>query len=102
MYYIKHDTTLQDVSKQNFVYFQQYFRIIANTLDIITNMKILLNKLMYEKNISFRKLSEVTGIPKSTLYDIARERHSPTLNNLELIAKALDVRISNLYESEYK
>ncbi|MFR1090811.1 MAG: helix-turn-helix domain-containing protein [Blautia wexlerae] len=57
---------------------------------------------MYRKNISVRQLSLMTGIPKSTISNIMNERYSPTLENLEKIAIALEVKISDLYESEYK
>ena len=57
---------------------------------------------MYKKNVSVRKLSAITGIPKSTINNIMNERYSPTMDNMEKIAKALKVKISDLYESEYK
>lgn len=57
---------------------------------------------MYEKNISVRQLSTMTGISKSTINNIMNEIYSPTLDNLELLARALKVHISDLYESEYK
>jgi DNA-binding Xre family transcriptional regulator len=65
-------------------------------------MKILLGDIMYRKNISVRQLSLMAGIPKSTISNIMNERYSPTLENLEKIAIALEVKISDLYESEYK
>lgn len=65
-------------------------------------MKILLDKIMYQKNISVRQLSILSGISKSTINNIMNGVYSPTLDNLELIAKALKVHISDLYESEYK
>lgn len=77
---------------------------IDNTKLISYNiyMKILLGDIMYRKNISVRQLSLMTGIPKSTISNIMNERYSPTLENLEKIAIALEVKISDLYESEYK
>lgn len=65
-------------------------------------MKILLGDIMYRKNISVRQLSLMAGIPKSTISNIMNERYSPTLEKLEKIAIALEVKISDLYESEYK
>ena len=65
-------------------------------------MKILLNEIMYDKNISTRQLSLMTGISKSTINNIANEVYSPTMDSMELLAKALKVRISDLYESDYK
>lgn len=77
---------------------------IDNTKLISYNMymKILLGDIMYRKNISVRQLSLMAGIPKSTISNIMNERYSPTLENLEKIAIALEVKISDLYESEYK
>lgn len=55
-----------------------------------------------QQNITLTQLSKMTGIGKSTLNNIENGKTSPTLNQLESIAKALNVRISDLYESEYK
>ena len=42
------------------------------------------------------------GIGKSTLNNIENGKVSPTLFQLETIAIALEVRITDLFESEYK
>ena len=65
-------------------------------------MKILLTQIMYEKNVSVRQLSNMTGIPKSTINNIMIEKYSPTLDNLERIAKALKVGMVGLFDSPYK
>ena len=65
-------------------------------------MRILLAKIMYEKNVSVRQLSLMTGISKSTINNIANETYSPTMENMEKLAKALKIRISDLYESPFK
>lgn len=65
-------------------------------------MKILLTQIMYEKNVSVRQLSNMTGIPKSTINNIMSEKYSPTLDNLERIAKALKVGMVDLFDSPYK
>ena len=65
-------------------------------------MKILLTQIMYEKNVSVRQLSNMTGIPKSTINNIMIEKYSPTLDNLERIAKALKVGMVDLFDSPYK
>lgn len=57
---------------------------------------------MYEKNLSVRQVSIATGISKSTINRIMRGEVSPTINTLELLAKGLKIRISDLYESPYK
>ena len=63
---------------------------------------MLLDKIMYDKNLSIRQLSIKTGIPKSTISDLASGRTMPRIDTLEIIAKGLKVRISDLYESDYK
>lgn len=65
-------------------------------------MEILTWQARNSKNITLVKLSGLTGISKSTLNNIENERVSPTIKQLEAIAKALGVRISDLYESQYK
>ena len=65
-------------------------------------MEILTWQARNNKKVTLVKLSGLTGISKSTLNNIENGRVSPTIKQLETIAKALDVRISDLYESQYK
>ena len=65
-------------------------------------MKILLENIMVKKNLSLRQVSLLTGIPKSTIYDIVAGRKSPSMDTMEKLAKGLKVRISDLYDSPYK
>lgn len=65
-------------------------------------MKILTWQARHNKNVTLVKLSRLTGIGKSTLNNIENGRVYPTILQLESIAKALDVKISDLYESKYK
>ena len=65
-------------------------------------MKILLNEIMYKKGLTVRQLAIMTGIPKSTIEDIALGRSSPRMDTLEQLAAGLKVRISDLYESPYQ
>lgn len=65
-------------------------------------MKILLDKIMYKKNLSLRQVSILTGIPKSTISRIANGAVSPSADTLEILAKGLKVRISDLIDSPYK
>jgi len=78
------------------------FQYNKNAFAKNNSMKILLDEIMYSKNISVRQLSIMSGVPRSTISDIMNEKHSPTLDNMELLAKALKVRITDLFESEYK
>ena len=65
-------------------------------------MKILIGEIIYKRNISYRQLSIMTGIPKSTISDICNGLTMPRIDTLELIAKALKVHITDLFESEFK
>ena len=62
-------------------------------------MKILLTQIMYEKNVSVRQLSQMTGIPKSTINNIMIEKYSPTLDNLEKIARVLKVLLITIQQA---
>lgn len=65
-------------------------------------MKILLWDIRHEKNVTLVELSKMTGISKTTLNDIENGKISPRLNALESIAKSLNIRISDTFESDYK
>lgn len=54
------------------------------------------------KGLKLEAVAAVTGVSKSTLNNIENGKTSPTLANLEKIAKGLGCRISEQYESEYK
>ncbi|MGN8963861.1 helix-turn-helix domain-containing protein [Bariatricus sp. HCP28S3_D3] len=64
-------------------------------------MKILLSEIMYNRNLSVRQVSLMTGIPKSTINDIMNGR-APRLDTLEQLASGLKVRITDLFDSPYK
>lgn len=55
-----------------------------------------------KKHISLRELSEETGIGKTTLNNHENGKTSPTLEQLEKIAIALNVKMSDLYDSFFK
>ncbi|MFR3638185.1 MAG: helix-turn-helix domain-containing protein, partial [Faecalimonas sp.] len=55
-----------------------------------------------DKNLSTRQVSIATGISKSTVSRIANGEISPTADTLELLAKGLKVRISDLIDSPYQ
>ena len=54
------------------------------------------------KGLKLEAVAAVTGVSKSTLNNIENGKTSPTLANLEKVAKGLGCRISDMYESEYK
>lgn len=65
-------------------------------------MKILLGEAMLEKDITYERLADLSGISKSTLHRIAKERTSPTFDNMEKIAIGLGMKICDLFDSDYK
>lgn len=64
-------------------------------------MKILLDEIMTEKNISLRQLERLSGVPKSTIHDILSGT-MPKMDIIEKLAKGLKVHIEELYQSPYK
>ena len=48
------------------------------------------------------QLAKKSGIGKSTLNNIENGKVSPTLFQLEMIAIAMNVKITDLFDSEYK
>ncbi len=64
-------------------------------------MKILLNDVMYKRNLTVRQVEIMTGIPKSTISDIMNGK-SPRMNTMEKLAAGLKVKINDLYDSPYK
>ena len=65
-------------------------------------MKILTWQARTEKHLTLVQLATMTGISKSTLNNIENGRTSPTFDQLDAIANALGVRITDLFESERK
>ena len=65
-------------------------------------MKILTWEARTEKGLTLMELAAKSGIGKSTLNNIENGKESPTLFQLEMIAIALDVRITDLFDSERK
>lgn len=65
-------------------------------------MKILTWQARYNKKVTLVRLSKMTGISKSTLNNIENEKVSPTIAELEAIAKALRMKITDLFDSDYK
>lgn len=55
-----------------------------------------------KKGLTLRQLEELTGIGKTTLNNIENGLVSPTLNQIEAIARALGVNMSDLYTSDIK
>ncbi|MBO5159590.1 MAG: helix-turn-helix transcriptional regulator [Lachnospiraceae bacterium] len=65
-------------------------------------MKILLGDIMYERNLTARQVEIMTGVSKSTVSRIANNQIIPRLDTLEELAKGLNIKISDLYESDFQ
>ena len=57
------------------------------------DFQVLLSKWMKEKNMSVYKLSALSGVPKSTIFNY-KKGVCPTLDKAECLLKALGVRAS--------
>jgi len=65
-------------------------------------MKILLWEKRKQKNLTLIELSKLTDLGKSTLNDLENEKYSPTMQQMEQIAKGMNLKITDLFDSEYK
>lgn len=65
-------------------------------------MKILTWEARTEKGYTLIELANKSGLGKSTLNNIENEKVSPTIFQLELIAIALDKKVTDLFDSNYK
>lgn len=63
-------------------------------------MKILLDEIMEQRNISERQVSDLTGLPRSLVHEIRRGSR-PRIDTVEQLAKGLGVKMRDLMESEY-
>ena len=65
-------------------------------------MKLLIKRIRKKKNIKVSEIAFKTGISKSALYIYEKGDRYPDMFQMEKIAKALDVKITELFLSEYK
>lgn len=61
-------------------------------------IKILLKRIRKERNITLKRLSEMTGISEAHLNYIERGEREPTLSVIVRIAVALNIDEKELYE----
>lgn len=55
---------------------------------------------MYDKNLSVRQVSIMTGVSKSTINRIVNGQVSPTLDTVEQLAKGLHLKVMDLFKSD--
>lgn len=65
-------------------------------------MKINIYEARMRKGLSDKQLADLCGLSKSTINNYENWRTSPSMDNIEKIARALGVRISDIYESDIK
>ena len=65
-------------------------------------MEVLTWQVRLSHHLTLVRLAELSGISKSTLNNIENGKVSPTLVQLEAIAKALNLKITDLFDSAYK
>lgn len=65
-------------------------------------MEVLTWQAREQKGMSLQQLSEATNISRATLNNIENQQVSPNLEQLELLAAALDTKITALFMSKYK
>ncbi len=65
-------------------------------------MQIRLWETRTAKGFTLMQLAKKSGIGKSTLNNIENGKVSPTLFQLEMIAIAMNLKITDLFDSEYK
>ena len=68
----------------------------------LKGMRVYVWEARHQKQLSLVQLAALSGISKTTINDIENEKLSPTLIQLEALAKALDMRMTDLFESKYK
>ncbi len=55
-------------------------------------------QLRTAKGYSLRELEEISGVSKTTINNIENGKANPTIETLRLLAKALNVELSALFE----
>lgn len=59
-----------------------------------------IQQIMYKRKMSYRKLSQLSGISKSTLQRIANFECSPTQEMMISISKALNMKTWEVFDLE--
>lgn len=64
-------------------------------------MKILLDEYMDKNNLTERQVSRMTGLSRSTIHEIRTGAAMPRIDTMEILAKGLQIKISDLVDSPY-
>ena len=66
------------------------------------NNKNQLQEIMEKKGLSYRELSRITGIGKSTLQRIANFYQSPTQDTMIAIARGLNMDVDEVFNLNWR
>ncbi len=66
-------------------------------MDILKRFGIRIKELRLEKNLSQEKLAEIADLHRTYINLIESGKRNISLRNIEKLANALDVNISNLF-----
>ena len=64
--------------------------------------KIRFYEIRMQYGLTLKQLEEKTGISKTTLNEIENNHRSPTLETLVKVAKSLDIKVTDLFDFDYK
>ena len=64
--------------------------------------KNILSKVLYEKNMTYRELSRLTGVSKSALHKIANFESDPKQSTMISIARALNMEVNEIFNFEWR
>lgn len=65
-------------------------------------MKLKIKEIRKTKNITLGQLSKLSGMSKSSISNYERGNIYPNIQQLEWLARALEVKINDLFESDVK
>ena len=65
-------------------------------------MKLKIREVRKKRNLTQIELAKLTGISKSSISRYEREELWPDMLEMECIALAMDVKITDLFDSEVK
>lgn len=63
---------------------------------------LLINKTRISKGLSVKKLSQLSGVARSSITEIETKNRFPTIFTMVKLAKALDCSIDDLVETDFK
>lgn len=61
-----------------------------------------LSKILYQNKMTYRKLSRLSGISKTSLNDIANFREDPKQSTMIAIARALNMEVTDIFNLDWR